>query len=92
MTATVSFADVEVGTELPPLRVPIQRVNLVMYAGASGDFNPIHWNERFAKAVGLPDFEVMPDGEVETEATIKLFVGEERYLRTAEAIALFQAQ
>jgi acyl dehydratase len=55
MTATVSFADVEVGTELPPLRVPIQRVNLVMYAGASGDFNPIHWNERFAKAVGLPD-------------------------------------
>jgi acyl dehydratase len=55
MTATVSFADVEVGTELPQLRVPIQRVNLVMYAGASGDFNPIHWNERFAKAVGLPD-------------------------------------
>ena len=55
MTATVSFADVEVGTELPPLRVPIQRVNLVMYAGASGDFNPIHWNETFAKAVGLPD-------------------------------------
>ncbi|MBK6764513.1 MAG: dehydratase [Micrococcales bacterium] len=33
----------------------IQRVNLVMYAGASGDFNPIHWSESFAKAVGLPD-------------------------------------
>ncbi|MFN8185335.1 MAG: MaoC/PaaZ C-terminal domain-containing protein [Candidatus Nanopelagicales bacterium] len=33
----------------------IERVNLVMYAGASGDFNPIHWNETFAKAVGLPD-------------------------------------
>ena len=33
----------------------LQRVNLVMYAGASGDFNPIHWNERFAQAVGLPD-------------------------------------
>ena len=55
MTAPVSFADVEVGTELPALSVPLQRVNLVMYAGASGDFNPIHWNERFAKAVGLPD-------------------------------------
>ena len=55
MTATVSLADVEVGTVLPPLSVPVQRVNLVMYAGASGDFNPIHWNERFAKAVGLPD-------------------------------------
>ncbi len=55
MTATVAHADVEVGTELPPLRVHLQRVNLVMYAGASGDFNPIHWNERFATAVGLPD-------------------------------------
>jgi acyl dehydratase len=27
----------------------------VRYAGASGDFNPIHWNERFAREVGLPD-------------------------------------
>ncbi|HET7901203.1 MAG TPA: MaoC family dehydratase [Candidatus Nanopelagicales bacterium] len=55
MTARIAFDDVEVGTELPPLSVPLQRVNLIMYAGASGDFNPIHWNERFAKAVGLPD-------------------------------------
>lgn len=55
MTATVSYADVEVGTALPSLSVPVQRVNLVMYCGASGDFNPIHWNQRFAQAVGLPD-------------------------------------
>jgi acyl dehydratase len=55
MAATVALADVEVGTELPPITVRVQRVSLVMYAGASGDFNPIHWNERFAKAVGLPD-------------------------------------
>jgi acyl dehydratase len=55
MSARVAFDEVEVGTELPPLSVPLQRVNLIMYAGASGDFNPIHWNERFAKAVGLPD-------------------------------------
>jgi acyl dehydratase len=55
MTAAVAHADVEVGTTLPPQRVPLQRVNLVMYAGASGDFNPIHWNQRFATAVGLPD-------------------------------------
>jgi len=55
MTATVSYADVEIGTVLPPLSVPVQRVNLVMYCGASGDFNPIHWNQRFAQAVGLPD-------------------------------------
>ncbi len=31
------------------------RINLVMYAGASGDFNPIHWNERTATSVGLPN-------------------------------------
>ncbi len=55
MSASVAWADVEVGTELPALRVNLQRVNLVMYAGASGDFNPIHWNQRFAQAVGLPD-------------------------------------
>ncbi len=55
MAAKVALADVEVGTELPPIKVRVQRVSLVMYAGASGDFNPIHWNERFAKAVGLPD-------------------------------------
>lgn len=55
MSASVAWADVEVGTALPPLSVTLQRVNLVMYAGASGDFNPIHWNQRFAQAVGLPD-------------------------------------
>ena len=48
------WADVEVGTELPELHVPVRRVDLVRYAGASGDFNPIHWNDRTARAVGLP--------------------------------------
>ena len=51
----VRYDEVEEGTELPEQTFPLQRINLVMYAGASGDFNPIHWNERFAKAVGLPD-------------------------------------
>jgi acyl dehydratase len=51
----VRYDEVEVGTELPAQTFPIQRVNLVQYAGASGDFNPIHWNERFATAVGLPN-------------------------------------
>ncbi|MCW2903942.1 MAG: MaoC domain protein dehydratase [Streptosporangiaceae bacterium] len=55
MTAKVKFDDVEVGTELPARSYPVARLNLVMYAGASGDFNPIHWNERFARSVGLPD-------------------------------------
>ncbi|WP_020417535.1 MaoC family dehydratase [Amycolatopsis sp. ATCC 39116] len=45
----------EKGTELPPLQVRVTRDQLVRYAGASLDFNPIHWNERFAKEVGLPD-------------------------------------
>ena len=55
MTATVRWADVEVGTELPAQSFPIDRRRLVMYAGASGDFNVIHWNERVARSVGLPD-------------------------------------
>lgn len=55
MATTVAWSDVEVGDALPSITARLQRVNLVMYAGASGDFNPIHWNETFAKAVGLPD-------------------------------------
>ncbi|MCT2587230.1 MaoC family dehydratase [Actinophytocola gossypii] len=43
-----------VGTELPPLSVRITRADLVRYAGASLDFNPIHWNEKVADEVGLP--------------------------------------
>ncbi|MFG2087800.1 MaoC/PaaZ C-terminal domain-containing protein [Spirillospora sp. NPDC048824] len=55
MTAKVNYADVEVGTEIPVQTYAVDRANLVMYAGASGDFNPIHWRESTAKAVGLPD-------------------------------------
>jgi acyl dehydratase len=55
MTAAVRYDDVEVGTQLPAQSFRIQRANLVQYAGASGDFNIIHWNERVAKAVGLPN-------------------------------------
>lgn len=55
MTASVRYADVEVGTELPARDFPVRRVDLVRYCGASGDFNVIHWNERIAKGVGLPD-------------------------------------
>lgn len=55
MTATVSYESVEVGTELPARSFPVTRATLVEYAGASGDFNPIHWNEKFAREVGLPD-------------------------------------
>ncbi|MFF3535720.1 MULTISPECIES: MaoC family dehydratase [unclassified Streptomyces] len=55
MTAKVAYESVEVGTELPAQSFPVTRATLVEYAGASGDFNPIHWNEKFAREVGLPD-------------------------------------
>ncbi|MEV1053545.1 MaoC family dehydratase [Streptomyces sp. NPDC049887] len=55
MVAKIAYEDVEVGTELPAQTFPVTRATLVRYAGASGDFNPIHWNEKFAKEVGLPD-------------------------------------
>ncbi|MFI2607122.1 MaoC family dehydratase [Kitasatospora sp. NPDC018619] len=51
----IGYDEVEVGTELPAQSFPVTRDTLVRYAGASGDFNPIHWNERFALEVGLPD-------------------------------------
>ncbi|MDP9397006.1 MAG: MaoC family dehydratase [Actinomycetota bacterium] len=54
MTAP-TYDDVEVGAALPGQRFTLRRLDLVRYAGASGDFNVIHWNERVARAVGLPD-------------------------------------
>jgi acyl dehydratase len=50
-----SYDQVEPGTELPPRQYQVTRRDLVRYAGASGDFNVIHWNERVARSVGLPD-------------------------------------
>lgn len=49
-----TFADLEKGAEIGSRQIPVTRADLVAYAGASGDFNPIHWNERFATEVGLP--------------------------------------
>jgi len=46
--------EVEIGQQLPPLTVRVNRADLIRYAGASLDFNPVHWNERFATEVGLP--------------------------------------
>ncbi len=51
----ISYDDVEAGAALPTSVFPVTRADLVRYAGASGDFNPIHWNERVAGDVGLPD-------------------------------------
>jgi acyl dehydratase len=52
--AKVYFEDVRVGDELPALaKGPIQQIQLTRYAGASGDFNPIHQDEEFARAAGM---------------------------------------
>jgi acyl dehydratase len=48
------MTSVEVGTELPALTVTFRREDLIRYAGAGGDFNPIHWSDRMAAALGLP--------------------------------------
>ena len=55
MSTLVKLSQVAVGDELPNLTINFTRADLVKYAGASGDFNIIHWNERTAKEVGLPD-------------------------------------
>jgi len=44
----------EIGQELPPVTFRVTRRDLIRYAGASGDFNPIHWSDRVATKVGLP--------------------------------------
>jgi acyl dehydratase len=48
------MADWKVGDEVPELRVTPDKYLPHRYAGASGDFNPIHIDDEFAKAVGLP--------------------------------------
>jgi acyl dehydratase len=55
VSTLVTYAEIEVGQALPSRSFPVTRADLVRYAGASGDFNPIHWNQRFALGVGLPD-------------------------------------
>ncbi|WP_426753078.1 MaoC family dehydratase [Myxococcus sp. Y35] len=49
------FEAIRVGDELPALaKAPVDRVQLARYAGASGDFNPVHVDELYAKSVGMP--------------------------------------
>jgi acyl dehydratase len=50
----VAVADLSIGIEFPARSFRVTRADLVRYAGASGDFNPIHWSDRIAIGVGLP--------------------------------------
>jgi acyl dehydratase len=50
-----TFDSVAVGDQLPAATYSVRRFDLIRYAGASGDFNVIHWNERIATSVGLPN-------------------------------------
>ena len=54
LSTGVELSEVEVGTTLPPLTLRFTRADLVRYAGASTDFNPIHYSEHYAARVGLP--------------------------------------
>ena len=50
----INIAALEVGQEIGSREFHLTRDSLVKYAGASGDFNPIHYRDDFAAAVGLP--------------------------------------
>jgi acyl dehydratase len=54
-TTVRRLADVAVGDALPAKTIHVDRPRLVQYAGASLDRNRIHWDEPFARSVGLPD-------------------------------------
>lgn len=51
---SIALSELATGQDIGSSTLEISRADLVRYAGASGDFNPIHWNERFARSVGLP--------------------------------------
>jgi hydroxyacyl-ACP dehydratase HTD2-like protein with hotdog domain len=54
MNMAVNYDDVEVGNKMPVYTsAPITRTHLVRYAGASGDFNPLHYDQTFVKMIGM---------------------------------------
>lgn len=67
---TIAFDSLEKGLQIGERRIELSRADLVRYAGASGDLNPIHWNEEFARAVDLPD--VIAHGMLTMGAAVQL--------------------
>jgi hypothetical protein len=68
----IDIATLEKGQGIGSATLHVNRADLVRYAGASGDFNPIHWNERFATEVGLPG--VIAHGMFTMGAAVQLVV------------------
>jgi acyl dehydratase len=66
------LADLTVGQQVGAATIGLTRADLVRYAGASGDFNPIHWDERTAAAVGLPG--VIAHGMLTMAAAVRVVV------------------
>jgi acyl dehydratase len=54
VTPVLTFDDIQVGDEAPAISHELGRTDLVRYAGASGDYNPMHTDEVAAQAAGLP--------------------------------------
>lgn len=54
MASKLKFENVSVGDEIPPFAVKVSRPDFVRYAGASGDFVPLHYNQTFVEAAGRP--------------------------------------
>ncbi|MCE5213020.1 MAG: hypothetical protein LLG40_15870 [Deltaproteobacteria bacterium] len=54
MNVAVKYNNIEVGSEMPEYVCdPLTRTHLVRYAGASGDFNPLHYDQTFVRTIGL---------------------------------------
>lgn len=68
----MKFEELETGFEIGRREISVTRSDLVKYAGASGDFNPIHWNNDFARAVELPG--VIAHGMFTMGAAVQLVV------------------
>lgn len=79
--------DLEKGQSIGTREIPLTRADLIRYAGASGDLNPIHWNQRFAEAVGLPG--VIAHGMLTMGAAVQLVVD---WAQDPAAIADYQTR
>ena len=82
MTKQLCWEDVEVGTEIPPLTKVATTQTLARWAGASGDFVPLHYDDVFARASGLPG--VIVHGALKRQWLVQLMTdwsGEEGNLR-----------